>query len=383
MNGAPGAAPQESFTDALARVTRPPRIVPVLIAISIVVFVATALAGGGVLAPRPAVHVRWGSNFGPLTADGQWWRLLTAAFVHFGVVHLALNMWVLWDAGRIAERLFGATAFLLIYLVAAAVAGLASVAWNPWVNSAGASGAIFGLIGALAVYMADGSHGVPFAVMRTHRTSMLVFAAYSILFGLIAPGVDNAAHLGGLAAGALLGGLLGRPVLPQPGARTPRRWAFALVVSVAAAAALAAGIRSAGPEYRAEQAFRGALDRLAPASGALLDERERLGRELREGRRAPEEVAAALERHSAQWEALRAALAAPRLASGEPLSRLQSGLVRYTALQRDLTHLMSEAMHEGQADTAAALGTAQQALRAAEADVEAALEAARTAKRGR
>jgi rhomboid protease GluP len=381
MSDATGQPPVgESFGDALARATQPPRVVPALVTLNVIVFVATALAGAGVLSPQPAVHVRWGSNFGPLTADGEWWRVVTGTFLHFGVVHLALNMWVLWDAGRLAERLFGAGAFLFIYVAAAAVASLASVAWNPWVNSAGASGAIFGVIGALLVYMADRSHGVPFTVMRAHRNSLLVFAAYSLLFGLLASGVDNAAHLGGLATGGLLGWLLGRPVLPRPKAPGTARWAIAVAGSLAAAVALAAGLRNVGPEYRAEQAFRGALDRVAAESRALLDEREQLGRELREGLRAPGDVSTALEGQSARWEAQRAALAAPRLAPEGPLPSLQAGLVRYATLQRDVAHLMAEVVQDGQPERMEALRKAQQTLRATEADLEAALEAARQAR---
>jgi rhomboid protease GluP len=377
MTDAPEAPAQASFGDALARTTQPPRVVPILIALNIAVFVALALAGAGVFSPQPAVHVRWGSNFGPLTADGEWWRLVTGAFMHFGVVHLALNLWVLWDAGRLAERLFGPAAFLFIYGVAAVVASLASIAWNPWVNSAGASGAIFGVIGALVVYMADRSNGVPFAVMKAHRNSLLVFAAYSILFGLIATGVDNAAHLGGLVAGVLLGWLLGRPVLPQPGRRSATRWAIAVAASLIVAVALAAGTRNVGPDYRAGQAFRGALDRFAPASRALLEERERLGRELREAQRTPADVAAALAAQSRRWEAQREALATPHLAPGGPLPGLQTGLVRYTALQRDLALLMAEVVRDGRAERVAALKQAQQTLRAAETELEAALDAAR------
>jgi rhomboid protease GluP len=357
MTDAPESPAQASFGDALARTTRPPRVVPALIALNVAVFVALALAGAGVLSPQPAVNVRWGSNFGPLTADGEWWRLVTGAFMHFGVVHLALNMWVLWDAGRLAERLFGPAAFLVIYGVAAVVASLASIAWNPWVNSAGASGAIFGVIGALMVYMADRSNGVPFAVMRAHRNSLLVFAAYSILFGLIATGVDNAAHLGGLVAGVLLGRLLGRPVLPQPGRRSATRWAVAATASMVLA--------------------------FAPASRALLEERERLGRELREAQRTPADVAAALEAQSRRWEAQREALAAPHLAPGGTLPGLQTGLVRYATLQRDLALRMAEVVRDGRDERVAALKQAQQTLRAAEAELGAALDAARKETSGK
>ena len=383
MTDAPEAPAQETFGAALARATRTPRVVPVLIALNIAVFIALALAGAGVLSPHPAVHVRWGSNFGPLTADGEWWRLLTGAFMHYGVVHLALNMWVLWDAGRLAERLFGPAAFLFIYGGAAVFASLASIAWNPWVNSAGASGAIFGVIGALVVYMADRSNGVPFAVMQAHRNSLLVFATYSILFGLIATGVDNAAHLGGLAAGMLLGWILGRPVLPQPEGRSATRWGIAVAAGMIVAIALAAGIRNMGPEYRAEQAFRGALDRFAPASRTLLEEREGFGRALRKAQRTPAEVAAALEEQSRRWDAQREALATPRLAPGGSLPGLQTGLVRYATLQRDLTLLMAEVVRDGRAERVAALKQAQQTLRTAETELEAALDAARKENRAK
>jgi rhomboid protease GluP len=216
--------------------------------------------------------------------------------------------------------------------------------------------------------------------MRAHRNSLLVFAAYSLLFGLLASGVDNAAHLGGLATGGLLGWLLGRPVLPRPEAPGTARWAIAIAGSLAAAVALAAGLRNVGPEYRAEQAFRGALDRVAAESRALLDEREQLGRELREGQRAPVDVATALEGQSARWEAQREALAAPRLAPEGPLPSLQAGLVRYATLQRDVAHLMAEVVQEGRPERVEALRKAQQTLRATEADLEAALEAARQAR---
>jgi rhomboid protease GluP len=204
-----------------------------------------------------------------------------------------------------------------------------------------------------------------------------VFVAYSILFGLLATGIDNAAHLGGLAAGVALGWLLGRPALPQPARRSAMRWAGAVAASAAMAVVLAAGVRNLGPEHRAEQAFRGALDRFAPASRELLEARERLGRELREGRRAAGDVVAALEAQSERWEAERAALDAPRLASAGALPGLQGGLVRYASLQRDYTRLLAQAVRDGRPERADELREVQQTLRAAEQTLEAALDTAR------
>ncbi len=150
-----------------------------------------------------------------------------------------------------------------------------------------------------------------------------------------------------------------------------------------AALALAAGIRNMGPEYRAEQAFRGALDRFAPASRTLLEKREGFGRALREAQRTPAEVAAALEEQSRSWDAQREALATPRLAPGGSLPGLQTGLVRYATLQRDLTLLMAEVVRDGRAERVAALKQAQQTLRAAETELEAALDAARKENRAK
>ena len=77
-----------------------------LIAVNVAVFVAMAIAGAGIMEPDGRVHVAWGSNLGPVTLDGEWWRLATSVFLHFGVIHLLLNMWVLYVNGQLAERMF-------------------------------------------------------------------------------------------------------------------------------------------------------------------------------------------------------------------------------------------------------------------------------------
>ena len=73
-------------------------------------------AGADLMNPNPAVHIRFGSNFGPLTWTGEEWRLLTSAFLHFGLIHIALNMYALYQGGALVERLFGSTRFAVIYL---------------------------------------------------------------------------------------------------------------------------------------------------------------------------------------------------------------------------------------------------------------------------
>jgi len=120
-----------------------------IVGINVAVFVAMALAGVSFLDPTTADVRLWGGNYGPLTIGGQWWRLLSCVFVHIGIIHIALNMWCLWGLGRIAEAIYDHWTFGAVYLITGVSASVASLAWNPARTSAGASGAIFGIAGAL------------------------------------------------------------------------------------------------------------------------------------------------------------------------------------------------------------------------------------------
>src|ERR1700691_2660152 len=108
---------------------------------NVMVFVAMVLASGPSLDFTGPVLVHFGANVGPLTLSGQWWRLLTYMFLHGGLLHIAMNMWCLWNLGMLCESLYGRWAYAAIYLITGIAAGLASVAWNPGVLSVGASGA--------------------------------------------------------------------------------------------------------------------------------------------------------------------------------------------------------------------------------------------------
>jgi len=143
---------------------------------------------------------------------GQWWRLFTATFIHFGILHLALNMWALYLTGLTTERLYGSARFALLYVFAGLTGSIASLLWNPMVNSAGASGAIFGVYGGLLAFAILPRNGVPPAVMTEQRNSTLVFAAYNLIYGASHAGIDNAAHVGGLLGGFLIGLALARPL---------------------------------------------------------------------------------------------------------------------------------------------------------------------------
>jgi rhomboid protease GluP len=210
------------FENAL--VTFTPRVIvtPALVAINVLVFIAMVASGVHAFAPTAGSVLAWGANYGPKTMDGQWWRLVTNAFLHFGLLHLAFNMWILWDLGRLMERLVGNFGFAVLYLVSGIAGSLASLAWNPHVVSAGASGAVFGVAGAMLSFMALRKDTIPAGVLRHFGGSLTAFVIFNVLFGLRVEGIDNAAHLGGLVAGLVGGLLLSQPLSVEMVARRPR-----------------------------------------------------------------------------------------------------------------------------------------------------------------
>jgi membrane associated rhomboid family serine protease len=166
--------------------------------------------------------VKWGSNLPRMTLGaGEWWRLLSSAFLHGNLVHLAMNMFALWQAGQLVERIFGSLRFAGLYLLAAIGGSLGSLLWgllshHP-VNSVGASGAVFGIIGGLFAFIGREHSGVPPTVVRDLRSSLVPFLLFNIGAGFLYPHTDNAAHIGGLAAGWLAGHLLARSLhVPAP-----------------------------------------------------------------------------------------------------------------------------------------------------------------------
>lgn len=154
--------------------------------------------------------IRWGSNAGRYTLSGEWWRLVSSMFLHGGMLHIAFNMIVLVQVGALVERLFGSLRFSLLYLIAGICGSLASVLWNPMVNSVGASGAIFGIIGGLLAFVRNPENGVPPTIAKSLRGSITGFLLFNVAAGLIYPYTDNAAHFGGLAGGYIAGMLLAR-----------------------------------------------------------------------------------------------------------------------------------------------------------------------------
>ncbi|MBZ5547746.1 MAG: rhomboid family intramembrane serine protease [Acidobacteriia bacterium] len=186
--------------------------------INVAVFLAMALAGVSIMEPTWQELVQWQANFAPLTVSGQWWRLLTCVFVHIGIIHIGFNMWCLWDLGRLAESLYGHWTFGSVYLITGVAASVTSAAWHPTGLSAGASGAIFGIAGALIASFYLGEFSLPRAAVAGTLRSVVMFAGYNLVFGAMWGRTDNAAHVGGLVSGLILGALIARlaPTRDEP-----------------------------------------------------------------------------------------------------------------------------------------------------------------------
>lgn len=193
-------------------------VTQVIFGINVAVFIAMTLAGVSIMEPTGQELVRWGANFGPYTMGGQWWRLLSCVFLHIGIIHIGFNMWCLWDLGRLAESLYGHWTFGAVYLTTGIAASVTSLAWHPTGLSAGASGAIFGIAGALIASFYLGEFSLPRAAVAGTLRSVVMFAGYNLVFGAMSGRTDNAAHVGGLVSGLILGALIARvaPARDEP-----------------------------------------------------------------------------------------------------------------------------------------------------------------------
>src|SRR5271157_4203476 len=194
--------------------TATPRVVvtPLLLTACILVFVVMVLRGVDPFLPAAQQLRLWGANDGArVVLRNEAWRLPASVFIHGGLIHLAVNMWCLFNIGPLVERFFGNVATAVLYLAAGVGGAIASMATLPGRVSVGASGAIFGLLGALLAFLLVNHRSVPATVLRPLRSSALSFVVFNTLFGAAVPIIDQSAHLGGLVTGFLGGLVLIRP----------------------------------------------------------------------------------------------------------------------------------------------------------------------------
>jgi rhomboid protease GluP len=217
-----------------------PTTVGLLVLIALA-FLAEQAAGG---ATETKVLVRLGANFPPLVLEaGQWWRLLTSTILHIGFLHLAMNGWALWQLGRLSEITFGSALTLALFVFTGITGSLLTLLQVK--ISAGASGALFGLEGALVAFFLRHRDRLTPAGKQI-LGQLLLWSAFMIVFSFSAPGIDWLGHLGGFFGGLAVGWALP----PQArDLRWPRRAAvFAgllLALSIAFGALFAVSTRSA------------------------------------------------------------------------------------------------------------------------------------------
>ncbi len=235
----PPANPPQDYAPAQPRPRRreysvwDPRSAPgtyLLLAVNVAVYLWMVLHHVSAMDPSEGALVHYGANNTWLVLHGQWYRLLTATFVHIGLLHIATNMWCLWNLGILGEPLIGPFGMVAVYFITGIAGNLLSMAWNvvaynltrePYALyvqvGAGASGAVFGIAGILIVLLSNRRLPFPWYELRRLRSSVVKFALINLVIGLstmfvnVGIRIDNAAHIGGFLSGLALGA----PLVPR------------------------------------------------------------------------------------------------------------------------------------------------------------------------
>jgi rhomboid protease GluP len=231
--GRPSWTRQETATALRGLIPQTHFTTVIILTLNFGLFVASLLlgmklSGESMLSIPPQVLVVFGAKYAPpILRDQEWWRLVTAGFLHGGVFHILMNSWVLLDLGSHAEEVFGTARYLVIYLVSSIFGFTASLYWSPMVPSIGASAAACGLIGAMMAYGYRSGSGM---IWSFYLRWILLIAVIGLLPGF---NIDNAAHFGGFAAGFVVAFLAGTPRAPG---LLETFWNVAAGVAVAVAA---------------------------------------------------------------------------------------------------------------------------------------------------
>ncbi len=176
-----------------------------LIVINIVVYLFSAFFSQDFINMNSEVLVKMGALFGPITVlGGEWWRLLTAMFLHGGMTHLLMNMFSLYLIGRGVEEYFNTTSYVLLYLFSGLLGGLASLYMHPASVGVGASGAIFGIFGALGGFFIAHRNKIE-AHTKAFMKEFAIIIGINLVLGFSIPSVDVSAHVGGLIIGFIGG----------------------------------------------------------------------------------------------------------------------------------------------------------------------------------
>lgn len=181
-----------------------PIVTYIIMAICIILFILMELSGGST---NSQTLLKYGANLDVLVKNGEYYRLFTCIFLHIGIMHLLCNMYSLYIIGREVENLFGKIKYIIIFILSGIFGSIMSLAFTHNTISAGASGAIFGLLGALLYF---GMHYRTYLGEAIKR-SIIPIIVINLIIGFFAEGIDLAAHMGGLVGGVLVSMMVGVP----------------------------------------------------------------------------------------------------------------------------------------------------------------------------
>ena len=321
------------------------RVTQWLIGINLLVFLAMLASGAGLWHSSNAVQLAWGANFGPATQDGEWWRLGSALFLHFGVLHLVMNMWALWDGGQLVERMYGHLRFAAIYFISGITGNLLSlVSHHGQAISGGASGAIFGVYGALLVCLWRERRHLQPREFRWLFWGASGFAALTIVLGLLIPGIDNAAHVGGFLTGLLSGVVLARAL--EAGQTLPwRPRSLAAAIYALALLLLVSQIPEPAWRWSEEALARKEVSAFLRDDAAIRQDWQKILNDSKRGSVSFDELAGRIDtaigdRYEESFEHLSLFPINPALPSAKTLEMLRD----YAELRRDASRSLAEGL---------------------------------------
>lgn len=232
-----------------------------LLLANVALWLLMVIQGANILKPSVEMLLLWGGNATSEVQKGQWWRMVSATFLHSGLMHLAMNMLGLWSIGQTVERIYGHRTYLMIYLGSAITGSALSLHFSAQkAVSVGASGAIFGIAGALLVSVYQNRETLPKIFGRQNLSGLGLFVLYSLAQGFVQSGIDNGAHIGGLLAGGMMAYILPARFDMLRYTATIRRRAL---LALAAVAGLSASIALSAPPAQLD------IPRLFAGSAAL------------------------------------------------------------------------------------------------------------------
>ncbi len=223
-----------------------------LIGLNVVIWIGTLALGGSILTSPADKLLLWGGNAASEVQRGEWWRMLSATFLHSGLMHVSMNMLGLYTAGVLVERIYGHRLFLLIYFGSGLLGSALSLHYSAQqAVSVGASGAVFGVTGALLVAFAQHRDKLPKSFSKQQISGLGMFVLYALLQGFSKQGIDNAAHIGGL-----MGGCLAAYILPErfDMDHFRRTYVHRAFIALLVAAAATVGIAATAPRAALDQA---------------------------------------------------------------------------------------------------------------------------------